>query len=163
MAEHFAPAVAWQQGRRRGAYRLAGLIGAVVVVGALLQGGTPLLSRAGVVAVPQHFVALYFAKPKSLPARARPGGEISFEFRVANATAGTIGQPWTVSATLAGSTVVLDRGTVRIRPASTAAVAVSAPLPKYLRAGTGEVTVALPGRDLAPLEFHVRVVGSAAS
>jgi hypothetical protein len=126
----------------------------VIAVGTVLQAAGRQLGRAGLVPVPQGYVALSFLRPAALPTHAARGSRIAFDFQLANDTRATITQPWQVTViSKAGSAVVVDRGAQRVPAQATATVGVSTAVPKDLTATA--VDVALPGRHLAPLEFHV--------
>jgi hypothetical protein len=132
-------------------------VAGVLVVGAVLQAGSPLLRRAGLVTVPQRYVALYFAHPTDLPSHLSPGRRLSFGFGVSNYTGSAIEQRWRASAIIAsGKARLLSAGTLAVPAGGARTVGVSVAMPAGV-VPTG-VEVSLPGRHLAPVEFHLSPV-----
>ena len=157
LAEHISSPTVAKQARRSGRLRIGMAVVAVLVVGAVLQAGSPLLRRAGLVTVPQRYVALYFSHPTDLPSHLGPGHHLSFGFGVSNYTGSAIKQRWRVSAvTVSGKARLLRTGTLAVPAGSARTVGVSVSLP----AGVvpARVEVSLPSRHLAPVEFHLRPV-----
>jgi hypothetical protein len=132
-------------------------VAGVLVVGAVLQASSPLLRRAGLVTVPQRYVALYFAHPTDLPSHLSPGRRLSFGFGVSNYTGSAIEQRWRASAIIAsGKARLLSAGTLAVPAGGARTVGVSVAMPAGV-VPTG-VEVSLPGRHLAPVEFHLSPV-----
>jgi hypothetical protein len=160
VAEHFSSAATERQSRRVAAYWVAGLVILILVVGTVLQVAAQPLGKAGLIAVPQRFVALSFVRPTALPYRLAPGSPLRFDFEIANEAGAAITQAWEVTAVgSGGSTAVIEGGTERVGAGATATVDVSAFVPERLRLSA--VDVSLPGRHLAPLEFHITATSRA--
>ncbi len=162
MTERFAPGALAKQVKRSGALRLGSAVLAVVAVGAVLQFGSPLWRRAGLVPVAQRFVALSLPHPRDLPAHLGPGRRLVFNFDVANYTGAAIEQPWRASAVGTDhNAFVLRSGTVAVPAGGTRSVTVSVRVPRHVSPAL--VEVGLPGRHLAPVEFHLAPVPSGAA
>lgn len=161
MTERYAPGALAQQVKRSGALRLGSAVLAVVALGSVLQFGSPLWRRAGLVPVAQRFVALSFPHPRDLPAHLGPGRRLVFSFDVANYTGAAIVQPWRASAVgTDGGTFLIRSGTVAVPAGGTRSVKVSVRAPRHISPAL--VEVGLPGRHLAPVEFHLTPVPSRA-
>ena len=165
---------------RSGALRLGLALLALVAVGALLQKGSQVLARAGLVPVPQHYVALSLPHPDDLPAHLGSGRRLVFSFDVANYMGSEVDQLWQVSAVTAVSphrvgpdgvspdgvspdgvsTVrLLRQGTVAVPAGATRGVNLSMNIPPGI--SPVEIEVSLPGRHLAPVSFHLSTVPAA--
>ena len=165
---------------RSGALRLGLALLALVAVGALLQKGAQVLARAGLVPVPQHYVALSLPHPDDLPAHLGSGRRLAFSFDVANYMGSEVDQLWQVSAVTAASpdrlspdrvspdrvspdrasTVrLLRQGTVAVPAGATRGVNLSIDIPPGI--SPVEIEVSLPGRHLAPVSFHLSTVPAA--
>ena len=73
VAEHFSSGAVQRQTRRVAAYWAAGLVILLLVVGTVLQVAAQPLGKAGLVAVPQRFVAFSLVRPTALPYRLTAG------------------------------------------------------------------------------------------
>jgi hypothetical protein len=157
LAEHFSPIAVARQVRRTGALRIALALLAVIAVGALLQRGSQLLARAGLVPVDQHYVALALPHPTALPAHADHHRPLVFSFDVANHMGSPIDQHWRASGvTAAGVARLLRTGTVAVPAGVTRLVNVSITLPAGF--SPSRIEVSLPGRQLAPVFFHLTAI-----
>jgi hypothetical protein len=138
--------------------RLALFIGAILLVGAILQVAAGPLGRLGLTPSPQHYVALDFPDAAALPTSVDAGATLQFQFQVVNDTGRPLAQPWeTAIVTRRGSTKVIDRGMSRIGLGRSATVTVSTIMPVSISTTTVEVIA--PGTGIAPLEFHVTEFG----
>jgi len=160
VAEHFSSGAVQRQARRVAAYWAAGLVILILVVGTVLQVAAQPLGKAGLVAVPQRFVAFSLVRPTALPYRLTAGSPLRFDFEIDNETGAAITQVWEITAVgSGGSTAVIEQGTERVGAGATRTVNVSAFVPERLRLST--VNISLPGRHLAPLEFHITATSRA--
>jgi hypothetical protein len=150
---------------------------AIVVLGVALQGGGAALRAAGIVAVPQQYVALAIIHPRALPAKVVPGAAIRFRFSVSSTHESVVRQRWVVrvaalppaeaatqgagqtatqsagQTAIPGTGQVIARGAVSVNPGSTVTVPVAVVMPA---SGAGIiVTISAPGQGLAPLRFRV--------
>lgn len=157
MAEHFAPTALVKQAKRSGALRVALVVAAILAVGACLQVGSPWLRRAGLVPEHKPYVALSLPHPTNLPAHLGAGGRLVFTFAVTNYTGSAIEQTWEASAVSTGRAAHSFRaGEVAVPAGRSRSVTVHATLATH--AAPVEIEVSLPGRDLAPVEFHLGAV-----
>jgi hypothetical protein len=133
---------------------LAIVAGILVVTGLALQFAGGVFERVGVVAVPNHYVALSLNHAANLPTEAAPGAAVGFQFTISSTRTAAVIQPWTVTTSdQIGQPLLVAHGTTTVGPGRSVTVPVQFPIPQ----ATGIVTVAIgaPGRPLAPLRFHV--------
>ena len=138
---------------------LAAVAVVVAAFGAVIQGADSFLGRHGVVATPARYVALA-VDPRGLPDKVGAGEALPFVFSVSSTFPQPVDQPWTVRVTEPGAPAASVQGRVTVGPRGTARVPVTVTLSAI--PGTATVTVVADGQPLAPLQFRVNVVSSAA-
>jgi len=152
VAEDFAADMAARLVRRRALARLGVAVAAISIVGAALQAAAPVLRSAGLAPAARPYVALWFPHPSVLPAHLGPGGRLAFSFEVGNYTGSAVKQRWVVTALDGrGRARAVRSGWTGVPAGGESRVPVSMTLPQ----GVAQVEVALPGRHLSPIEFHL--------
>jgi hypothetical protein len=142
---------------RRGRYRSTALALGVVLVGLVvfqyaLQGAA---RRYGLVATPEPFTELYFARPAHLPSSASALGPLAFTFVIVNRHETAQRYAWRADFVEGRRRDHLAGASVRVAAGHSRQIAVSA---SPGLTGSGEIEVRIDSTALA-IDFHVRLVG----
>jgi hypothetical protein len=111
---------------------LAVLIVAGLVPFLLIQGplSSP-LKRAGLLAQPGHFTAIFFPHPESLPTTASPGGPLVFAFAIRSHTPEHVRKRWAALIVVGNQRLAVATGSIEVGPEKTSAVTVRATMPPF--------------------------------
>jgi hypothetical protein len=125
---------------------------AVLALVALLSGpASGLLSRAHLLPAADHFTAMSFPDPATLPATYAPGTPMTFGFQILNLEGHAVAYQWIAEEATGGTTRALRSGSVTAAPGRPSAVHVTATL---TGPGPAIVRIRLVGRT-EELQFRV--------